>query len=45
MPEHITSPGTAFIGCAGTSIPREVAQDFPGAGAHLERYARVLGCA
>lgn len=49
MPEHKpsnkTSPGTAFIGCAGTSIPREVAQDFPGAGPHLERYARVLGCA
>jgi uncharacterized protein YecE (DUF72 family) len=34
-----------FIGCAGTSIPRDVAGDFPGAGSHLERYARVLTCA
>jgi len=34
-----------FIGCAGTGIPREVAGDFPGAGSHLERYARVLTCA
>jgi uncharacterized protein YecE (DUF72 family) len=34
-----------YIGCAGTSIPRDVAPDFPGAGSHLERYARVLTCA
>ncbi len=34
-----------FIGCAGTGIPRAVAADFPGAGSHLERYARVLTCA
>jgi uncharacterized protein YecE (DUF72 family) len=37
--------GSAYIGCAGTSIPREVAGDFPGEGSHLERYARVLTCA
>jgi len=35
----------AYIGCAGSSIPREVADSFPGPGSHLERYARVLGCA
>jgi uncharacterized protein YecE (DUF72 family) len=45
MPEHNPPFGAAFIGCAGTSIPREVAADFPGEGSHLERYARVLGCA
>ncbi len=33
------------IGTAGWSIPRLQAGDFPGAGAHLERYARVLPCA
>lgn len=30
------------IGTAGWSIPRAVAARFPGAGTHLERYARVL---
>jgi len=30
------------IGTAGWSIPRAVAQRFPGEGTHLERYARVL---
>jgi len=30
------------IGCAGWSIGRETAAAFPGAGSHLERYARVL---
>lgn len=38
-------PPSIYIGCAGTSIAREVAGDFPGAGSHLERYARVLTCA
>jgi uncharacterized protein YecE (DUF72 family) len=43
---HASHPaGTAYIGCAGTSIPREVAVSFPGEGSHLERYARVLTCA
>lgn len=34
-----------FIGTAGWSIPRSCAEFFPGAGSHLERYARVLPCA
>lgn len=33
------------IGTAGWSIPRAVAEEFPGQGTHLERYARVLRCA
>lgn len=33
------------IGTAAWSIPRAVAQDFPGDGSHLARYARVLNCA
>lgn len=41
----LSSAGTAYIGCAGTSIPRDVAASFPGSGSHLERYARVLTCA
>jgi uncharacterized protein YecE (DUF72 family) len=32
------------IGTAAWSIPRELASSFPGAGQHLQRYARVLGC-
>lgn len=32
-------------GTAGWSIPRAVAAQFPGAGSHLARQARVLGCA
>lgn len=35
----------ARIGTAGWSIPRALAQDFPGEGSHLARYARVLQCA
>jgi uncharacterized protein YecE (DUF72 family) len=34
-----------FVGTAGWSIPRLSADRFPGDGAHLERYARVLKCA
>jgi uncharacterized protein YecE (DUF72 family) len=34
-----------FVGTAGWSIPRLSAHHFPGAGPHLERYARVLNCA
>lgn len=30
------------IACAGWGIAREVAPHFPGAGSHLERYARVM---
>lgn len=33
------------IGTAGWSIPRAVADSFPGEGPHLARYARVLPCA
>ena len=33
------------IGTAGWALSREVADSFPGEGTHLERYARVLGCA
>ena len=34
-----------YIGTAAWSIPREVADSFPGEGQHLDRYARVLPCA
>jgi uncharacterized protein YecE (DUF72 family) len=37
--------GRIFIGTAGWSIPRASAARFAGEGTHLERYARVLGCA
>jgi uncharacterized protein YecE (DUF72 family) len=30
------------IGTAGWSLPRALAEDFPGAGSHLERYARRM---
>ena len=43
MADQSSTP--VYIGCAGTSIPREVAAGFPGTGSHLERYARVLTCA
>jgi len=33
------------IGTAGWSISRDAASSFPGEGSHLERYAKVLGCA
>ncbi|KQP13160.1 DUF72 domain-containing protein [Pseudorhodoferax sp. Leaf267] len=33
------------IGTAGWSIPRALAEDFPGEGSHLARHARVLNCA
>ncbi len=33
------------IGTAGWGIPRALAQEFPGEGSHLERYARRLSCA
>lgn len=36
---------TMFIGTAAWSIPRAVAQAFPGDGQHLERYARQFPCA
>jgi uncharacterized protein YecE (DUF72 family) len=33
------------IGIAGWSIPKTMAESFPGDGSHLARYARVLNCA
>ncbi len=33
-----------YIGTAGWSIPRAVANDFPGDGPHLERYAHQFAC-
>ena len=34
-----------YIGTAAWSIPRDVADSFPGDGQHLERYARQFACA
>jgi uncharacterized protein YecE (DUF72 family) len=34
--------GSACIGCAGWTIPREAAAAFPAEGSHLERYAAVF---
>ena len=34
-----------FIGTAAWKLPRQFADEFPGAGQHLERYARRLPCA
>lgn len=36
-------PGTALVGCAGWSIPREYSARFPDVGSHLQRYASVFG--
>ncbi|MDB5848778.1 MAG: hypothetical protein JWP29_2530, partial [Rhodoferax sp.] len=33
------------IGTAGWNVPRAAAENFPGEGSHLARYARVLNCA
>ncbi|MCK9684367.1 DUF72 domain-containing protein [Scleromatobacter humisilvae] len=35
---------TPYIGTAAWSIPRDVAEQFPGDGPHLERYARRFAC-
>ncbi len=34
--------GQVRVGCAGWSLPRACAGEFPGPGTHLERYGRVL---
>lgn len=39
------TPSEARIGTAGWSIPRALAEGFPGDDSHLARYARVLHCA
>jgi uncharacterized protein YecE (DUF72 family) len=33
-----------YVGCAGWNLRRELAESFPAAGTHLERYAQVLNC-
>ena len=35
---------TMYIGTAAWSVPRDVANQFPGDGQHLERYARRFAC-
>jgi uncharacterized protein YecE (DUF72 family) len=37
--------GKRLIGCAGWTIPKEAAAQFPGSGTHLERYAAVFNVA
>jgi uncharacterized protein YecE (DUF72 family) len=37
--------GRFLVGTAGWSLPRDVQQDFPGEGSHLERYSRVFNTA
>jgi uncharacterized protein YecE (DUF72 family) len=39
------APPAVRVGTAGWALSREVAEAFPGEGRHLDRYARVLGCA
>jgi uncharacterized protein YecE (DUF72 family) len=36
------APGARLIGCAGWSLHKDVAPDFPEDGSHLERYAAVF---
>jgi len=36
--------GTVRIGCAGWTLPADVAQHFPPDDSHLARYAQVFGC-
>ncbi|MDH0867014.1 DUF72 domain-containing protein, partial [Mitsuaria sp. GD03876] len=38
------APSPLRIGTAGWSLPRAVADAFPGDGSQLARYARVLSC-
>jgi uncharacterized protein YecE (DUF72 family) len=40
--EQSPEPPVILVGCAGWSLSSAVAPEFPGAGSHLERYARVL---
>jgi len=41
MPD-LASPGSLLVGCAGWSLPKTVAADFPVDGSHLERYSAVF---
>ena len=38
----MSTPGQIFSGCAGWSLNRQHADDFPAAGSHLQRYAAVF---
>ncbi len=40
-----TVAASAYVGCAGWSLPRAAAAAFPKAGSHLERYAARFNCA
>jgi uncharacterized protein YecE (DUF72 family) len=42
MTEPAPSPGRLLVGCAGWSLPKAQAADFPVEGSHLERYAAVF---
>jgi uncharacterized protein YecE (DUF72 family) len=37
------NPNTDLLGCAGWSVPRLLADRFPAAGSHIERYAKLFG--
>jgi uncharacterized protein YecE (DUF72 family) len=39
----VSQDGRLRIGTAGWSIPRHLAEAFPGEGSHLERYAQIFG--
>ncbi len=39
MTTTLIRAGSTLVGCAGWTIPRELAPSFPQAGSHLERYA------
>ncbi len=41
-PPRATTASVIRVGCAGWTLPGHVAASFPGAGSHLERYARVF---
>jgi uncharacterized protein YecE (DUF72 family) len=41
-PHHTGAAGARLIGCAGWSLHKDVAAEFPEDGSHLERYAAVF---
>jgi uncharacterized protein YecE (DUF72 family) len=41
-PHHTGAAGARLIGCAGWSLHKDVAAEFPEHGSHLERYAAVF---
>jgi uncharacterized protein YecE (DUF72 family) len=42
MKPAVTAHARRLIGCAGWTIPKDVADAFPGEGTHLQRYAAVF---